>query len=174
MKWFKKENEKEAVYRDEILDSQQKALKLCVKKISGLIDMRASGEIEFDEFNDRMPALKNEKLGIEKMLNKINDRIDKWTDVANDMFIFVKSAVEKFNTGSLEIRKGILSTLGQKLILKDKKLLIDMENALLPLKIASKTVEQIHEALEMNKEPIKQEELEDSYAKNPILLDTSD
>ena len=83
---------------------------------------------------------------------------------------FVEFAKFKFDTGGLEVRKRILATLGSNLILKDKKLTIDMENALLPMQDISKEVAAIHERLEPGKKLMKQEDFERLYVESPRVL----
>ena len=170
MKWFRQQNEKESTGRNAVLSTQQTAYALCLKKIDGYMDMRAAQLIGDEEYNTKMAVLKKEKAHLEELLNDTGDRVNRWLKVGDEMCVFVRDAIEKFNTGGLEIRKGILATLGQNLILKDKILRIDLENSLLPMKIVSKEVIKIHRRLEPRKTPIEQKELERLYSKNPVML----
>ncbi|MGD0976879.1 MAG: recombinase family protein [Minisyncoccia bacterium] len=170
MKWFRQQNEKEAGSRNAVLTTQRKGYDLCLKKIDGLIDMRAAGMIGDNEFNLKMVSLKKEKSQLEELLNDTGDRVNKWLNVADEMCVFVQDAVEKFNTGNLWVRKGILQTLGQNLVLKDKILQIDLENSLMPMETVSKEVCKIHKRLEPRKTVVNQMELERLYSKSPRLL----
>lgn len=170
MKWFRSENEKESEGRSAILSTQQKAYNLCIKKLNGLIDMRAAGEISNEEFGKKKKELSTEKDHLMELLSDTNQRVDSWLQTADDMFKFVRDAIEKFNTGSLGIKRQILAALGQNLIVKDKKLIIDLENSLIPLKIIAKEVKTIHKRLEPTKKPIDKAKLELAYERNPRLL----
>jgi len=168
--WFKKKYEKESKNRDAVLHSQQKAYKLCLKKIDGLIDMRASGLIDDDAFSARMTPLKKEKIRLEESLADIGDRVNRSLKLSEEAFTFVRDAIEKFNKGGLETRRRILSTLGSNLMIKAKKLSIHLENSLIPMKIVSKEVKAIHRRFEPLKNPINKGQMEHLYTQNPILL----
>ena len=96
-------------------------------------------------------------------------RISKCVENAADMFTFIRDAVEKFKNGSFERRRMILVALGQKLLLKDKILSIDLENSLIPTQKLSFEVQEIHERLEPRKSLMKQEDFEQIYSQNPIV-----
>lgn len=170
LKWFRNEFAKESVGRNAVVDTQQKAYKLCLKKIDGLIDMRASGLIDDVDFNTKISPLKREKAQLEELAVDTGDRVNKQITIADEMLQFVRDAADKFNNGSLMVRKGILSTLGQKLVLKDRILTIDLENSLMPMEKVSAEVLAMHKRLEPRKKAMTQEDYERAYAKNPRLL----
>lgn len=148
MKWFRKENEKEVVSRDSVVNSQQRGYKAVLAKIDGLTDMRAGGEIPAEEFTKKRAGLLVEKAQFEKMFNDTGKRIDKWIDTGDRMFDFIENAKDKFKNGKPEVKRSILSTLGSNLILKDKILSLDIEKSLFPLKRVSKTLTDIKKRLE--------------------------
>lgn len=170
LKWFRSEFAKDSVGRNAIVETQQKAYKLCLKKIDGLIDMRASGLIDDSDFNAKIAPLKHEKAQLEELATDTGDRVNKQIAVAEEMLQFVRDAADKFNNGSLQIRKGILTTLGQNLILKDKILTIDVEKSLMPMEKVSAEVLAMHKRLEPPKKPMKQEDYDRLYSQNPRLL----
>ncbi|HWA64411.1 MAG TPA: recombinase family protein, partial [Candidatus Paceibacterota bacterium] len=170
LKWFRNEFAKESVGRNAVVDTQQKAYKLCLKKIDGLIDMRATGLIDDSDFNTRIAPLKREKAQLEELAIDTGDRVNQQIAIADEMLQFVRDAASKFNNGSLEVRKGILSTLGQNLILKDRILTIDTDKSLIPMEKVSAEVLAIHKRLEPRKKKATQEELERLYARSPRLL----
>jgi hypothetical protein len=160
MKWFKKENEKESVGRNSVVDSQQKSYKACLAKIDGLTDMRAGGEISPEEFAEKRLKLLEEKKKLEKLFADTGKRVDKWIETGDRMLDFIENAKHKFENGGIEVRRGILSTLGSDLILKDKMLSIDIEKSLFPIKRVSKTLARIKERLEPVKNGDKQREFD--------------
>lgn len=156
LEWLKKKNEKEFENRGNVISSQQRAYTLCVNKLKGLIDMRANQEITSEEFTQRRVELITEKDGLEQQLANSGQQVNKWIEIAENVFKFASDAQEKFETGDWQIKKQILSALGSNLILKDQLLSIDIENALLPLKTISK---------ELKKHPIRLEPLKNSTTK---------
>ncbi len=76
LKWFRKENAKQAQTTESILDTQNKAYKECLKKLSGLIDMRANQELTEEEFKMRKEPLTAEKQRWENIFNKTGKDVD--------------------------------------------------------------------------------------------------
>jgi site-specific DNA recombinase len=168
LKWFRKKNENDAITNTTIISAQHKAYDTCVRKINGLIDMRAAGEITLEEFTDRKTPLMKEKARLEELFDDTGDRVNKQVQDADDLFTFLRDVVAKFNNGGFEVRKRILSTLGQNLLLKDKILSIDWEKSLLPSQKLAAEVKKIHERLEPTKNKMSQGDLEEIYSKNPM------
>lgn len=169
MKWFKKENEKEVTGRNAVVESHQKAYKACLAKIDGLTDMRAGGEISAEEFAEKRAKHIEEKKNLEKLFNDTGKRIDGWIETGDRMFDFIENAKYKFNTGGIETRRAILSTLGSDLIIKDKILMIDIDKSLLPLKRISKPLAEIKERLEPLNTIDKQREFNRLCGKNLVM-----
>ena len=169
LKWFRKKNEQDAVTNSTIISAQHKAYDTCVRKINSLIDMRAAGEITAEEFADRKALLMKEKNRIEELFGDTGDRVNKQVQNADDLFTFLRDVVTKFNTGGYEVRRRILSTLGQNLLLKDKVLSIDWEKSLLPSQNLADEIRQIHKPLEPIKNKMSQGDFEELYLKNPVV-----
>ncbi|MFA5779324.1 MAG: recombinase family protein [Elusimicrobiota bacterium] len=162
MKQLRLENEKESKSRNKILENQQKALSGCVHKIDRLIDMRASGEISEEEFSRKRTETTKEKALFEELLKDTCDRVDKWLDMADEVFHFAGDAKKKFETGTLEDKRQILACLGQNLILKDRILTIELRDPLKP-------IEKMAFAVKLRLEPaVYQQQTDLIYAKNTI------
>lgn len=170
MGWLKKRNEKEFEDKNTILSSQQRAYTLCVNKLKGLIDMRATGEITSEEFAQRKKELLEEKSRLEQLLNNTGGQVNKWMEIAEDVFTFASDAKEKFENGDWQIKKQILSTLGSHLVLKDRKLSIDLENTLLPMKTISKALKNHKNGLEPPKSSSNKRKTGDSLPVSLALL----
>jgi len=170
LKWLRTENEKEATDRNAILNSQQMTYDACVKKIDALIDMRAAGELTEAEFSEKKAVVSKEKARLQELLADTGYRVDKWLNEAERVFTFARDACKKFKTGDLEIKKAILSALGQNLILKDKILSINVENSLIPIIKCAKEVKAIHKRLEPQENRIKERTLEEIYSQSPAVL----
>ena len=169
LKWVKRENKKEAEFTSTVLTNQQKAYKACLEEISELIDMRAAKEITPEEFAEKKPKLEKEKKRLKGLLDDTDDRATKWHKKADELFDFARDAVRKFNEGGLEDKRYVFSKLGSNLILKDKKLTINVEETLIAMKEAAEEVRKIHDRLEPVKEADRASQLEDLYSQNPVL-----
>jgi len=174
MKWFKKENEKEVGSRNAVIKTNERAYKACLAKIDGLTDMRAGGEITAEEFAERKVRLLAEKKQLDGLFEKTSKRVDKWLDTADEMLTFIENAKYKFNSGTIETRRSILSTLGSDLILKDKILSIDIEKSLFPIKRVTEEVNAIKKRLEPLKDLEKQKEFDALCEQNPVVLGVLD
>lgn len=170
MKWFRKENAKEVDSRTTVLNAQQKAYNAVVAKIDGLTDMRAAQEITPEEFAEKRASLLLQKKKLSGLLNDTDARIDKWIKTGDEMLDFIENAKAKFQTGSMQTRRGILSTLGSDLVIKDKMLSISIDKSLFPLKSVSKEVGSIMDRLEPLNTVEKQKEFEDLCLQNPVVL----
>ena len=137
MKQLKKENEFESKDRNMILRTQQDAYKNCVKKIDKLIDMRANDEINEEEFKRKKAKVNKEKFHLEELLEDTEKRVDDWLNNAEKVFNFAEKARERFENGSQEAKRTILSSLGSNLLLKDGKLALDVKKPLISIKEVS-------------------------------------
>ncbi|HUC89087.1 MAG TPA: recombinase family protein [Candidatus Paceibacterota bacterium] len=170
MQWFKKENEKESVGRNAVIKSNEKAYKTCLTKIDGLTDMRAGGEITAEEFAKKKIELLADKKKLDDLFGNTSKRVERWLENADEMLTFIEEAKYKFDKGTIETRRSILSTLGSDLILKDKIFNIDIEKSIFPIKRITKDIKAISERLEPLKGIEKQKQFNALCEKNPILL----
>ena len=169
MKWFQKENEKEIGGRNAVIKANEKAYKACLAKIDGLTDMRAGGEISAEEFAERKVKFLAEKKQLDGLFGDTSKRVDKWLETADEMLTFIENAKDKFENGTIETRRSILSTLGSDLILKDKILSIDIDKSLFPIKRVSKDVSAIKERLEPLNTVEKQGEFDALCSQNLVM-----
>jgi len=173
---LKEQNSKEIEDREKIYGSQRRSYDASVRKIDNLIDMRANGEIDEDEFRNRKEALLSEKSKFQELLKDTDKRIDNWLEVAERGFNFAEKASTIFadieNPNTLEAKKEIFATLGSDLILKDKKLFISWDKLLFPIKSMALEVREIKERLEPAKKPIDTKDMGEIYSHNPRLLRT--
>ncbi len=174
MKWWRKENEGEVTKRNAIVNTQQRAYKTVLAKIDGLLDMRSLGEITSEEYSTRKIKLFEEKTRLEALFSETGGRVNNWEQRAEQLLTFIETAGEKFNNGSLEVRRGILSTLGSDLVLKDKKLSINIEKSLFPLKRIKEEVHSFKKRLEPLNSFEKQSEFERLCEQNPRVLGYKD
>ncbi|MCD6423624.1 MAG: recombinase family protein [Elusimicrobia bacterium] len=135
---LKESNKIESEGRNRILSNIKKQYTQCVKKIDGLIDMRANGELTEEEFRKKKESLIKEKQRLEELLKDTGQRVDNWLEAAENVFKFAEQSKKRFETGDMETKKQILAALGSNLTLKDKVLTIKIEKPLILMeKVAS-------------------------------------
>ncbi|MFB6226431.1 MAG: recombinase family protein [Candidatus Paceibacteria bacterium] len=173
-KQIKKMNKEEVKSRKQILKNQRKQLDQVREKIDNLIDMRASNEIGPDRFKNKKREAEKEKERLEELLEDTNQRADEWADKAEQALSFAETAKERFNDGSIEKRKEIAFTLGSNYLLKDKEVLIQLQNPFPIFKKISKEVESIHQNFELEDSSLNKEKVEGAYEENPRLLGSLD
>jgi hypothetical protein len=175
---LKEQNSKEIEDREKIYGSQRRSYDASVRKIDNLIDMRANGEIDEDEFRTRKEALLSEKSKFQELLKDTDKRIENWLEIAERGFNFAEKASTIFadieNPNTLEAKKEIFATLGSDLILKDRKLFISWDKLLFPIKSMALEVREIKERLEPAKNPMDAKQMGEIYSNNPRLLDLLD
>ncbi len=174
MKWFRAENQREAQDQQTVVVSQQKAYNAVLKKMSNLVDMRSGGEISAEDFGQKQTQYLAEKRELKKHLDLTDDRVEQWNRTSDELLTFVEKARERFKNGTRQTKRSILATLGSNLLLKDKKLSIDVEKCLFPMKKVSSEVKAIKERLEPQNNKVNQEDFERSCLENPIVLRTWD
>ena len=170
MKWFRQKNSEQAETVKAVVDAQHKAYKACVTKIEGLTDMRAAGELTSEEYMSRKEKILAEKKQLDDQFRNNGERIDQWIETGDQMFMFIEKAREKFKNGTPEVKRAILSTLGSNLVIKDKKISIDIEKSILPLRRISNPVKAIKKRLEPLNTKEKQKDFEQSCSENPLVL----
>lgn len=111
-----------------------------------------------------------EKMRFWELLNDTDTRSNEWFKKMEKALNFAKDAKERFEKGTLEDKKEILSILGSNLSLKDKKLSIAIQKPLLLIKQVSPQVKEIHNWLEPVKSFINKRTLSDAYAQSPMML----
>lgn len=86
--------------------------------------------------------------------------------ITNYTFDFARDALEKFEKDEPMEKKEVFSRLGSNLLLKDKIVVIDMENTLIPMKAVSREAKRFG-PLKIGKNKI---EIEKLYAKSQRML----
>ena len=172
MTWLKEENSKESDDRNTVLNNLQKNYEICVRKLDTLIDMRAMGEITDDEFNKKKSSVTQEKARLQELLNDTDNRVDSWLDVAHRVIKFFEDAKEAFENKGILARKMLLAGLGSNLLLKDKILGIDVQNALLPMQFVSSGVNSKNDTFEPIKIGLNKEKSRAFGSANPTWLPT--
>ncbi len=169
MKWLEQEHHREVESRESIRATQMKAYDEVVSRLDRYIEMRVQNELTEEEFKEKKNTALKEKLRLNELLNDTDHRISRWAENMENGLKFVWRAREKFKNGTLEEKKEIFSALGSNFFLEYRKLLIDMDETLLPMEKLSLEVKTIHSRLEPRKKAYTQTDFEQIYARNPIV-----
>lgn len=166
---LKRDFQEEKKDRNKILKKQKRDYNACIKKIDKLLEIRINSEITEEEFLRKKLELLEEKSRAQELLNDTDRRIEKSIEKTETIFNFAKDAKTKFENGTIEDKKKILSTLGQNLTLKDGRLNIDIQKPLILIENAKGEIKKAHKKLEPLKKPIDIRELDKIYSQNPVL-----
>ncbi len=94
-------------------------------------------------------AVSQEKIKVQELLNDTDNRVDSWLETAERIIKFSEKAKTTYEANDdIQAKKIILSAIGSNLLLKDKKLSINTDSALLPMILVSSSVNQKSERLE--------------------------
>ena len=166
IKYLREEHAKEITDRVGITDAQRKCLDNCAKRLDTLFNMRLNGEITPEEFKVRNDKLIEEKHKYEELLKDTSHRQETWLDRAEKLFDFAKTARERFENGTLDDKREILSTLGSNLLLSQRTLKVPFDNDLAMLLEVAPEVQALHNRLEPLQVAGKSITWEDYYNKN--------
>jgi DNA invertase Pin-like site-specific DNA recombinase len=175
IKYLKEENEKETALRKTILSSQKRAYDNCLKKLNNLLQLKisplnADGSLLSDEeYAKRKTELVKEKARLEEALNDTDRGADRWLEIAEKAFDFACHARYWFANGTPEEKSQILQALGSNLILKDKKLEIELKKPFTWLANVSSRCPEVRAAFEPKKSGKNELKLEECYSQNPTL-----
>ena len=174
MKWFRTQNEKEGGYTQKIVDNQQKEYKSVLSKLNNLLDMRTANEIGPEEYQNKKKELEVQKAKCEELFNDTAHRVDRWVEEAEKLFDFAEKASLVFMNGDLEIKRDIFAHLGSNLVLKDRIIVANLENTLIPMQIVSQESQKIIKSLEPAKESENYDKLSKLYSENPLVFPRMD
>lgn len=142
MDWVRRENVKQFEHIYAQNEANKKAYDTALRKIDGLIDMRASELITDTQFQERKIDAEKARDRLIELIKDTDQNVTTWIDTADKMFTFAELAVKRFKEGSPDLKRGILVSLGWNLSIKDKKLDLSRENWIEPIKRIAKTLQQ--------------------------------
>jgi hypothetical protein len=175
IKYLRSENDKEILSRENIIASQRKAYDICLKKIDNLLQlkispMNADGSLLSDEeYAKRKSELIKEKARIQESLNDTDKRVEKWLEIGERIFTFACYARRWFVDGTTQDKAMIFQSLGSNLILKDKKLAIELKKSLMAIIHVAERVPQIRGTFEPAKFGLDKGKLGALYSQSPVV-----
>ncbi len=138
IKILKEENEKETRESKQLLDKFEKDYKTVIKELGQLLNMKIKEMITDDEYLEKKRELEEKKLSVKRLIDNFDNQADEWIKNVEKLFDFAKNVQIKFETGSIDDKRQILSFLGSNLRLNDKKLSINIEKPMIYLEKISK------------------------------------
>lgn len=170
MKWLRRIDKTDSKDLNLIISRQRHEYTECLNTLDGIIDLRAIGKIDDDDFLRRKEVLTEKKKRLEEALRVGGGVSGNWLEKADDVLTFSEKAQEKFATGNLKTKKQILSAMGRNLVLRDKKIKILLDDVLFPVQTLSKKVIKESSRLEPLKNKASKRKTDDFSSVSPSLL----
>jgi site-specific DNA recombinase len=139
LKYLKEIENEDRASREDIILSQKKAHANCLKKLDNLFQLKISplnitGSLLSDEeFAKQKTELLKEKVRLEESLNGSQDKSARGQEVGANIFEFARSARSWFVKGTPQEKSRMFQTLGSNLILRDKRLSIQLKKPFLAI-----------------------------------------
>jgi len=174
MEIIQKENTREFSDKKTIISSQQKAYTSCVAEYDGLVTMRAKEQIDEETFLRKKVILEQERKRLRGLLDETDKSVDDWLERAEQLFHFAEIGKFRFETGTIQDKKEVLSFLGSNLLLKDQKLFITKKNELITMEELAKEEKAIRNRLEPLSFGSDKTRLWAEYTQSPMMLRRQD
>jgi DNA invertase Pin-like site-specific DNA recombinase len=150
--------EKESILRG----SLEKAHGDSLRRLENLNQMRLRELISDEEYLSEKRKLLDEKIRLEESLNAKGSGLNKVHDLTVKTFKFAHEALERFESGTPEIKKAIVHAIGSNFSLRDRKLSIDVEK---PFELIEKTLNAL--SPEINRLQLSKNEMDISQSALP-------
>ncbi|MCK4635244.1 MAG: zinc ribbon domain-containing protein [Candidatus Moranbacteria bacterium] len=178
VKWalevIKKQNNAEVQTRISIIESQRKAYDKCSTKIDTLIEMRINGELLEEEFSNKKKDIQEEKERLNKIINNVDSKADKWMGEVEDVFNFSEMISTKFENSDDLTKKKIIRNICSNLYLKDKKVSIQLKKPFEELQVVSKFIRNESIVVRTAGNSLDKRKTALSYGQFPTMLRESD
>ena len=133
----------------DIKDSLDKSQKDSLRRLDNLNQMRLRDLIGDEEYLSEKRKLIDEKTRLERNLGSLANGTNNPDDLTTKAFRFAHEALEKFRSGTPEIKKGIIREIGSNFLLKNKKLKIDVVKPFSLIQETLKALSSENERLEL-------------------------
>ncbi len=166
IKQLKEEQSREIIDRDEITKAHRHNLDACTKRLDALFNMRLNEEISPEEYAKKKDDLLQEKQKYEELIGDTQKRVETWLDRADKAFMFAQTAQKRFDTGTLEDKRYVLSCLGSNLVLSGRNLRFQVDKCLALFEQVAPDVQSLHNRLEPTQLVDSTTDWEALYAQN--------
>ena len=126
--------DKELEERDSVQDTQADAIKTTQKQLDRLLDLLTDNIITPDDYAKKSAQLKERLINLQEEQAETALRSRNWYEIVGTTLTQLTSATKKFNNGTLEDKKQVLSALGSNPILTDGRLSLEEYFWLQPIK----------------------------------------
>jgi DNA invertase Pin-like site-specific DNA recombinase len=170
-KWLHYIDNDQTEFKEEILESQRKELKMTENRLDRLLDMKLNDMLDDAKYKEKKEKLEKEKKEIEEKLSKLNeDSNNKKIRIENDLD-FAYACKNKFEIGLREEKQEILIRIGENLYLNNDELLdVKLKRVFKVLADKDKWGEQYKDWLEPVKYTEIMEKNSDLRPANPVWL----
>ncbi len=144
-------NDKEITERTLIYEMQHRTLVNTQKQLDNLTKMRYRELISEKEYIKERNNLQKDITRLKDKLKHTEQRANNWLELTEKTFEFATYARVHFINGDLETKKKILAGLGSNFLLKDRKLFIQGNKWLQPIKQGYPVLEKEYQRLELDK-----------------------
>lgn len=171
IEYLKYAHEKEQQDRFVITKNLQNTYNEAQKKIDRLLNAYINGLItDENKFKNKKDELLKEKEIIKQRLESSDYRANKWIEECENSFSFSYNLKKRFQSGSIEVKKQILTTIGSNFIIKNKKIAIGLNKPYFIFKDAKENEEKYLVSLE----PVEKLDIPSEMAhlakENPLWL----
>jgi len=150
-----RENEAEIADRARVYEERHAALTRTQGELDNLTRMRYRDLIDDETFVRERDALKSQIVTLSARLRETESRAARWVELTGQAFDFVTHAHAAFlrakEKGDTQALREIFSAIGQNFSLKDKKVLIEASEWLVPIRKAYPELEKKYRWLELDK-----------------------
>ena len=147
-------NDVEIEDRTKVYEMQHKNLVDTQKELDELTRMRYRNLIDDDMFLKEKETLQKKITEMKDALRQTEKRAENWLELTERTFNFATYARIKFNKGTAEEKKEILSALCSNPLIRDQKLLIQAEEWFETVKVGYQPLLQEYLRLELDKQPL--------------------
>ena len=127
LKWLKYLNEQEFDQNKTENNLFLKKYQQAQNRVKRLIEMRADGELEKDEFLELKSEAEGERDRAKRILKEAEVKNKDWLSQAEESLDFVLGIQKRFSKGSVKEKKYIFSQIGSNFVLFDKILALEVQ-----------------------------------------------
>lgn len=146
-----KNNDREIEDRTKLYEAQHQTLTETQKELDELTKMRYRDLIDDAAFIKERDILKGKIDRLQVKLRETENRAAKWLELTEKTFDFACYARKAFMDPNLRRRRELFAALGQKFVIKDKKVLIEANEWFVPIRKAYPALEAEFRRLELDK-----------------------
>lgn len=134
IKAIKEISDSEKNNRNNIHASQAKAINSVECQLDNLLDLVVRKVIDDSEYQRKSKELRAELAKLQEAQSETNEKTKNWYEIIGTALHTLSTASERFNNGTIQEKRMILSILGSNPTLKDKKIALEEHFWLKPIK----------------------------------------